>query len=921
MIERDAIESSKKIKWNTRPLISFFATMAFLVMIFFFSGISPFKGTGGKSVLISDLGAQYAPFMVAFRNSLLNGRNLTYSFQVGMGKNLLGIFAYYLSSPINLVALLFPVSHISDAIVVIITLKLSLAGAFMTWLLDKRFQDKTKMSILFGSIYALCSFALVFMMNFMWLDGFALLPLVILVTEQFRKDIRQWWKVLLVLVVLFASGYYMAYIVGVFSFFYLIALLDYEGFFSKDRDPSGAKVLGLFVLAAVIAAMVCSAMLIPAGMDTIYNADTSAATTPSIQPNFSLIDFLPQLFLTRLTDIAQNPPFIYADLATLFLVILFFRNKEISSRLKRWCGIALGLGVLSFMLPPLDIAWQLFDAPNWYMHRYSFILTFGMILIAFYSYLHRKALANRDFAWTAGIVFLLLILIERFSKEENSLYYQTIAFSAAILLILWGSTKEKWPDVIANLKQIETPLLVLILLSEIVFLNPKTTVGNLFSSAQENQEFVSQLEEVQMLSESIDRSSWARVEQEDGIGKNIDSLSLAPYIDVDGIGSFSSMANKTQQRFLKQLGYRADFNYTSAEHSFAVLPTDSVLGIRYILSSDTNNTSLEKVAATEHYALYKNPDAVNIAFFAEMDAGSFDFYKLEKDDHSKDYFTFQEEWLASLTGKNADSLYESFEPEWELINCEPAPCDPKDLELEEVDDKDAMNLENENSDSKDVLYYIRTNAKAPMVLRTTVKSEKESPMYLSVPFLMRCLPYSVYCNGQKVFEEEASYNYSVIISLGSFPVGEEVKIEIRSGEDLFYCLPPRLAYVDRAVLSEQMNLLKQGVTVTDVKDGRVSFTATAEKESLVITTVPFEKNWCVTIDGEKVDVLSYQDAFVSFIVPQGTHQIAMEFSLPGGSIGVIISVMGLLSGAVLALVLRRKHTSGAKIEKVTGDLK
>ncbi|MBR3058185.1 MAG: YfhO family protein [Clostridiales bacterium] len=921
MIERDAIETSRERKWNTRPLISFFATMAFLFMIFFFSGISPFSGTSGKSVLISDLSAQYAPFLVSLRNSILHGRSLTYSFQIGMGKNYLGIFAYYLSSPINLVALLFPVSHISDAIVVIITLKLSLAGAFMTWLLDKRFQDKTKMSILFGSIYALCSFALVFMMNFMWLDGFALLPLVILVIEQFRKDTRQWWKVFIVLTILFVSGYYMAYMVGVFSFFYLIALLDYEGFFSKDRDPSGAKVLGLFVLAAVFAAMVCAAMLIPAGLDTIYNADHSAATTPSVIPNFSLISFLPQLFLTRLTDIADNPPFIYADLATLFLVILFFKNKEISSRLKRWCGIALGLGVLSFMLPPLDIAWQLFDEPNWYMHRYSYILTFGMILIAFYSYLHRKALANRDFAWTAGIVFLLLVLIERFSAQENSLYYQTIAFSAAILLFLWGSTKEKWPDAIGNLKQIETPLLVLILVAEIAFLNPKTTVGNLFSNAQKNQDFVTQVEEIQGLSDAIDRTSWARVEQEDGLGKNIDSLSLAPYIDANGISSFSSMSNKKQQRFLKQLGYRVNYNYFSAEHTFPILPADSVLGIRYILSTDTDETSMEKVASAEHYALYQNPDAASIAFIAETEADLFDFYQLEKDDITKDYFAFQEKWLTSLTGKAAEDLYTTFEPEWELINVEPAPCDSEYLELDEIEYKDAMNLENEKSDSESIQYYIRTNEKAPMVFRTNVKVEKNSPLYLSVPFLMRCFPYSVYCNGQKVFEEEASSNYSVIIDLGTFEAGMDVQIEIRSNEDLFACLSPRLAYVDRAVLSEQMNLLKQGVTVTEVKDGRVSFSAETEKESLVITTIPFEKNWRVTVDGKKVDVLSYQDAFVSFVVPEGTHQIAMEFSLPGGSIGVIISVVGLLSGAVVALVLRKKHTSGAKNEKVTGDLK
>ena len=68
-------------------------------------GVQPF---GDNSFLIVDALHQYLPFFADYHDKLKSLDNLFYSFHGGLGYNFLGLWAYYLSSPLNLVIVLFP---------------------------------------------------------------------------------------------------------------------------------------------------------------------------------------------------------------------------------------------------------------------------------------------------------------------------------------------------------------------------------------------------------------------------------------------------------------------------------------------------------------------------------------------------------------------------------------------------------------------------------------------------------------------------------------------------------------------------------------------------------------------------------------------------------------------------------------------
>ena len=921
MIEKNTLESAKRLKKerNFRPLMAFFSVFAALAAILLLTGVAPF---GPRSVMVSDLSAQYAPYLITMRNKILHGGSPYYSFEIGMGKSLPGIIAYYCSSPLNLISLLFPVSHISDAIVLIIMLKLSFAGAFMTALIDYKFSSKTKMSILFGMIYALSSYSMSFIFNFIWLDGFALLPLLILVIEKFRKDIRQAYKVLLVLIVLFASNYYIAYMVGIFSFFYLIGVLEYDR--KNDRtagSPSSAKALGVFILTAVFAAMVCAALLLPAGIDTIVNGDRSASASISMDPPFSLIQFLPYVFLAKLSDISTNMPFIFSSLAVLELVVLFFMNPDIPKRLRIRVGIAFTLGIISFLMPVLNMAWHLFDNPNWFLYRYSFLFIFGMILVAFYSFLHIRFLQNKHFIAMFGLLFALLLIAERFSglKEGESMYFQNLILLLLIALCLFGLSKEKWSDQLANLKKLGSGILVPIVLVEIVFLAPRVTVGAIWNDTEEASDFQTEVEELQELTSSLDSSEGYRVERAWFLSDNIDSLNLSSYTETNGIGAFCSMSNKKQHRFLKQLGYCTNFNYFSSEHRAMNLPADSFLGVKYIVSSVEEISGIDPVGTYGRYTLFENPYATDIVFLADAEASGFDGYSLETMGEGKDYFKFQEDWMSSLSGIPADKVYDTKALSWEVMNAQEVSGDMADITLEYDKEKNALDLEDVEKYSSELTFYLRNNSKSPILLRAKTKVEKDGPVYLSIPFLMHSAPVSIYCNDIPVYVEESSSYFSVIVDTGVHSAGEEITIEVRCDDDIFASFTPSIAVCDTEELGKQTEAVKTGISDLSVSDGKVTFTATADEQKTLIATIPYENGWTATVDGEKVEISSYQDAFILLPMAPGTHTVELTFVPNGMGIGVIISALGVLFSVALIVVTRKKHQERKAEEEIKLD--
>ena len=95
-----------QIKWN-------YLAIAFLLPFLGMTGVmavSEYVPFGEYSVLYSDMYHQYYPFFLEFREALLSGEGLQWTWSVGLGMDYLGLIAYYLASPLNLITVLVPKS-------------------------------------------------------------------------------------------------------------------------------------------------------------------------------------------------------------------------------------------------------------------------------------------------------------------------------------------------------------------------------------------------------------------------------------------------------------------------------------------------------------------------------------------------------------------------------------------------------------------------------------------------------------------------------------------------------------------------------------------------------------------------------------------------------------------------------------------
>lgn len=84
-------------KWNYN-ILSFAFPFVGMLIVMLVNQCCPF---GKHSYLYSDMYHQYFPFFKTFRSALLSGDSLLYNWNIGLGLDYLGLYSYYLASPLN----------------------------------------------------------------------------------------------------------------------------------------------------------------------------------------------------------------------------------------------------------------------------------------------------------------------------------------------------------------------------------------------------------------------------------------------------------------------------------------------------------------------------------------------------------------------------------------------------------------------------------------------------------------------------------------------------------------------------------------------------------------------------------------------------------------------------------------------------
>ena len=246
-------------------LFCFFIPVVFMLALYVLAvRLHPF---GDGSVLVLDMNGQYVYYFEAFREAVFGDGSLVYNFSRALGGEFLGIYFYYLASPLSFIVLLFPKEMILDALITMVIIKTGLSGLTFGFYLHKRTEIKNKLSIvLFSALYALCSYAIVYQSNTMWIDAMIWLPIITFAIEELVRK-KRFLLYVVSLTVTIVSNFYIGYMVCIYSAMYFVYYClshKYDDLNPTGEDKHLLKSFLRFSLYSVLSAAICAFVLVAA---------------------------------------------------------------------------------------------------------------------------------------------------------------------------------------------------------------------------------------------------------------------------------------------------------------------------------------------------------------------------------------------------------------------------------------------------------------------------------------------------------------------------------------------------------------------------------------------------------------------------------------------------------------------------------
>ena len=414
-------------------ILSFIAPMLLLFMVSTICGYFPF---GDYTFNKYDAFYEYPTFLVELGNMLRSGRSIFYTLHAGMGVNFFSILNLYGGSPLNLFSVFFDNTTIYIFYTLLIYVKLGLSGLTMNIYLNSlntKYKN-TIWNVIFSLIYATSGWAIAMSIHIMWLDAYILLPLIIKGLDALILK-GNFLSYTLFLALAIIINYYTGFMLCIFMVIYFV----YKSVITNNFNK---KTILRFLISSIIAALLSSVILLP----TYFNLMGGRLSKLDFSFDYFSIDWLQTLSsiynMTIGSFIVEDhfdygTTTLYISIFALVLLICYFFNKKISRKNKIVTLSVILFFHLCFILPLLDYAWNLFQKPFWWEHRYQFVYIFFIIIIAYESFCNETHIGLSSKAKTIITIIFMILLIASFSYKVlglNLSNFRVIMLLASVLL-------------------------------------------------------------------------------------------------------------------------------------------------------------------------------------------------------------------------------------------------------------------------------------------------------------------------------------------------------------------------------------------------------------------------------------------------------------------------------------------------------
>lgn len=582
--------------------------LAFLLPFFMMLGVCIYKKMfpfGDQCFLHIDMYHQYCPFMAEFIDKLQNQGSLFYDWQLGLGADFWGLYAYYLASPMNWLAFLCPKAYVIEFMTLLIFVKIALCGWSFAYYLEKHFQTKSLSVTMFAIFYALSAYTCAYNWNIMWMDGLWLTPLVILGLERLVKDqTPKMYYITLAISIL--SNYYISVMLCIFLvIYYFVLMLDqkFSGFWKTSIRFAGYSLL----------AGGTSAVIILPELAILSISGSSGVKWPTYFTwYFNAIDELARSCMNvESVPVQGHWPSIYCGVGTLLLIFLYVMNREISWKKKLPRVLLLAFFLVSFANNWLTFIWHGLDFPDGLPARQAYLYIFLMLTVCYDCLFHM--MGNKKLhVGIALVINMLLVLLYAFKADteritRSSLVLTGILLGVYALLYVMCLAKDK------KRKQIAAWFAFLLVIVEAT-VNLNVT-GNVPTSRVAYRDKLPEYEALVAQAECMD-DGFYRMEIPERLTKNLSTL-----VGYRSGTVFSTMLNLKVANIYKLWGMEGGKNYYCTNGATPL--SSAMLSIKYrISSSDKESSPLQTLVAQQNgICMYQNNYVLPVGFVVDSDFG------------------------------------------------------------------------------------------------------------------------------------------------------------------------------------------------------------------------------------------------------------------------------------------------------------
>ncbi len=409
--------------------------------------------------------------------------------------------------------------------------------------------------------------------------------------------------------------------------------------------------------------------------------------------------------------------------------------------------------------------------------------------------------------------------------------------------------------------------------------------------------------DVEELIESIEDGEY-RIEQHSDRIENLANINRIHSLSQDITSIYSSTYNQAYMDFRTntyevEQPYR---NYMMQSVSYNPLFMD-LMGIKYVVSN-RNEKGMTALESKGEYTIYKNVDALPLTYATTKVMAEEQYKKLTFPynqlaltqyaviENETDNDIAAETACNTATKVKADIDKTMISVDYKLPNI--------DKEGIAIDDT-GMGYKIDIKDSYELNVPIEKSKAAGIVFVSCKVANKKTAEDVAIS--IGNMKNKLTARNHEYYNNNTNFKYAfyivknqknvnVILSPGKYHISD---IEI-------YYMPIKAINYEELV---ETKFTDEASTDKNLYKGEIL----ADKEQHVITSIPYDDNLIVNVDGSKADIIEVNTAFLGYKISEGTHKITIEYEAAGFRLGMILSIIGFVLMIATIIAARCKKSN------------